>query len=90
MPANNPFETYNFLDKQIRNNETVCIAPLSTKPVALGVCLYALHHESVRIVYPMAESYMSHRANSVHKTYIYTVMLEDYNLNDDKSVYLNS
>ena len=79
VPANNPFETYNFLSKQISENETVCIAPLSTKPVALGVCLYALHHESVRVVYPMAERYMSHRANSVHKTYIYTIGLDRMN-----------
>ena len=77
VPANNPFETYNFLSKQISDNETVCIAPLSTKPVALGVCLYALYHESVRVVYPLAERYMLHRANSVHKTYLYTIKLDN-------------
>lgn len=73
VPANNPFETYNFLSEQIEQNETACIAPLSTKPVALGVCLYALTHESVRVVYPMAETYISHNANSVHNTYVYSL-----------------
>lgn len=73
VPANNPFETYNYLSEQLFDNEPACVAPLSTKPVALGVCLYALTHESLRVVYPMAEKYNFHRSNSVHNTYLYTV-----------------
>ena len=73
VPANNPFEVYNFLEENLSENELACAAPLSTKPVALGVCLYALNHESLRVVYPTADRYVPHRANSVHKTYIYSV-----------------
>lgn len=76
VPANNPFETYNFLDEQLHENEPACIAPLSTKPVALGACLYALSHDSLRVVYPMADEYNHHRANSIHNTYLYSVPLK--------------
>ena len=76
VPANNPFETYNYLTEQLLDNEPACVAPLSTKPVALGVCLYALTHDSLRVVYPMAEEYNIHRAYSVHNTYIYTIQLD--------------
>ena len=77
VPANNPFETYNFLNEKLDEAELACIAPLSTKPVALGVCLYALTHESLRVVYPTADEYNFHRANSVHKTYLYTIPLNN-------------
>lgn len=73
VPANNPFETYNYLSEQLEENEIACVAPLSTKPVALGVCLYALNHDALRVVYPMAEKYIHHRANSIHNTYIYSI-----------------
>lgn len=73
VPADNPFETYNYLSELLADAEAACIAPLSSKPVALGVCMYALDHESVRVVYPVAESYPHHRANSTHSTYLYGV-----------------
>lgn len=73
VPANNPFEVFNFLTDNLSENEPACAAPLSTKPVALGVCLYALSHDNLRVVYPTAKSYIPHRANSVHKTYLYLV-----------------
>lgn len=73
VPANNPFETYNFLSEQLGDGETACIAPLSAKPVALGVCMYALDHESVRVVYPVADAYTPHRANSTHSIYVYNL-----------------
>lgn len=77
VPANNPFETYNFLAEQLADDEPACVAPLSTKPVALGVCLYALAHDSLRVVYPTADEYKHHRANSVHNTYLYGVKLDN-------------
>lgn len=73
VPANNPFETYNFLSEQLSDGETACIAPLSAKPVALGVCMYALDHESVRVVYPIADAYTPHRANKTHSIYVYSL-----------------
>ena len=77
VPANNPFETFNFLADQLKDEEPACVAPLSTKPVALGVCLYALAHDSLRVVYPTADEYKHHRANSVHNTYLYGIKLNE-------------
>lgn len=75
VPANNPFETYNLLDEILENDENACIAPLSTKPVALGVCLYAMKHPNIRVVYPVSSEYNHHNANSVLQTYIYQIPL---------------
>lgn len=75
VPASNPFETYNFLDEVLQRNEHACVAPLSTKPVALGVCLYALGHESLRVVYPMSEKYNHHSTNRVLRTSLYSIPL---------------
>lgn len=77
VPANNPFEVYNYLTENLIDDEPACAAPLSTKPVALGVCLYALNHENLRVVYPVAEKYVPHRANSVHETYLYSIVLKE-------------
>lgn len=77
VPANNPFETFNFLTSQLEDEEPACVAPLSTKPVALGVCLYALAHDNLRVVYPTADEYKHHRANSVHNTYLYSIKLSE-------------
>lgn len=76
VPANNPFEAYNFLDAVIDETEQVCTAPLSTKPVALGVCLYALNHPNLRVVYPVSEQYRHHNTNRVHKSYLYEIPLK--------------
>jgi hypothetical protein len=58
--ANNPFDVYNLL-KIIRGDSYegafMNIAPLGTKPMALGACLFALHYPDVRIIYPLPEKY---------------------------------
>lgn len=72
--ADNPFEVYNMLDSILGdNNIPVCIAPLSTKLVALGICLYALDHECVRIVYPISNRYKQYTTLNTYKTNIYSV-----------------
>ena len=75
VPANNPFAVYNFLSENLSEDESACVAPLSTKPVAFGVCIYALTHDNLRVVYPISDKYVPHRANSVHKTYLYSFEL---------------
>lgn len=57
--SNNPFEVYNLLDKikQENSKSFLNIAPLGTKPMALGACLFAIHNPNVRIVYPTPEAY---------------------------------
>lgn len=63
--ANHPFEVYNLLEKLKREGTAdggsadvfLNIAPVGTKPMALGACLFALHNPEVRVVYPMPEEY---------------------------------
>lgn len=57
--SNNPFEVYNLLDKVKNENlkSFINVAPLGTKPMALGACLFAIHNPHVRIVYPIPEAY---------------------------------
>lgn len=76
VPAHNPFETYNFLDNILQEDEHACVAPLSTKPVALGVCLYAMKHTNVRVVYPVSEEYNPHSTNNVLRTFFYNISLQ--------------
>ena len=74
VPANNPFETYNYLNRLLVQDERACIAPLSTKPVSLGVCLFALKHPNIRIVYPLSEQYIARNTSAVLQTYMYRIM----------------
>ena len=66
----------NFLDSVFDGKSSLCVAPLSTKPVALGVCLYAMSHKTLRIVYPTSEHYNDHRTNKVLNTNIYSIPLQ--------------
>lgn len=75
VPADNPFEVYNFLEQKCSSEFSVCISPLATKPVALGTCLFALDHEKVRIVYPISDIYSPHTSNQVAKTLVYEICL---------------
>lgn len=75
VPADNPFEVYNFLEQKYSEGSSVCISPLGTKPIALGVCLFALNHEKVRIVYPISDVYSTHITNQVTKTLVYELSL---------------
>ena len=74
-PADNPFEVYNLLDRSIADRN-VCIAPLSTKPISLGICLYALNHDNVRIVYPTSNIYRNQTSFNVHKSYLYKICFQ--------------
>lgn len=73
VPAINPFEVYNILDNSIVGEKSVSIAPLCTKPISLGICLYALKHCNVRIVYPFSDKYELSRSHGVHKSYYYKI-----------------
>lgn len=76
--ANNPFDVYNVLDsiKKESNGETFMnIAPLGTKPMALGACLFALHHPDVRIVYPLPEQYEDKYSDNCWNSWIYKLPL---------------
>lgn len=73
VPADNPFEVFNFLDEVNECSIGMCVAPLSTKPIALGVCLYALSHPDVRVIYPMSGDIMNEKTLDVHETIAYEI-----------------
>lgn len=76
--ANNPFEVYNLLEsiKDGAEGETfINVAPLGTKPMALGACLFALHHPDVRIVYPLPEKYEDKYSENCWNSWIYNLPL---------------
>lgn len=77
--ANNPFEVYNVLEgiKRSDENENVFlnVAPLGTKPMALGACLFALHNPDVRVVYPLPEQYDEKYSDKSWRTWLYSLPL---------------
>ena len=75
--ANNPFETFNLLER-LYNQETAAffnIAPIGTKPMALGACLFALTHPAVRIVYPLPEKYTNETTKECWNSWSYEIPL---------------
>lgn len=76
--ANNPFETYNLLEslKKDNDNTFMNIAPLGTKPMALGACLFAIHNPDVRIIYPMPQSYENITTDNCWNSWQYHIPLE--------------
>ncbi len=75
--ANNPFETFNLLElvKKERPDAFLNIAPLGTKPMALGACLFAILYPSVRIVYPLPEKYANKTTRECSCSWSYTIPL---------------
>lgn len=76
--ANNPFETYNVLDKLVTESENekyLNIAPIGSKPMALGACLYAIHNPSVRVIYPIPDKYENITTDECWDSWIYEIPL---------------
>jgi len=75
--ADNPFETFNVLGKIRRSYENTFmnIAPLGTKPMALGACMYAICDPSVRVVYPLPERYANVTTEQCWHSWVYMVPL---------------
>jgi hypothetical protein len=75
--ANHPFEVYNLLES-IKNadvNAFMNIAPLGTKPMALGACLFALHNPDVRVVYPFPNKYKDSYSDKCWNSWMYKLPL---------------
>ena len=71
--ASNPFLCYNtLLSISKKNNDFMTICPLGTKPMTLGVILFALSHDTCRVVYPSDKSIMS-KSVGVGKSYVYSI-----------------
>lgn len=77
VSANNPFETFNLLENLKKNYPKAFfnIAPLGTKPMALGACLFAILYPSVRIVYPLPEKYANKTTSECCCSWSYTIPL---------------
>jgi hypothetical protein len=77
--ANNPFEVYNLLESvkaQDGEGAFINVAPLGTKPMALGACLFALHNPDVRVVYPLPEMYEDKYSDDCWNSWMYDLPLK--------------
>ena len=79
--ANNPFDVFNLLEsiKNKKHNDRpfINIAPLGTKPMALGVCLFALYYPEVRVVYPLPETYEKITTDNCWNSWRYLIPLNE-------------
>ena len=76
-PADNPFETYNLLER-VRSEAAgapMTLAPLGTKPMALGGCLFAIDNDDVRVVYARPQEYVSRTSWASWRSWRYDVRL---------------
>lgn len=73
--ANNPFETFDLLQEIGRQNGSafISVAPLGTKPMALGACLYAMLNKRVRVVYPLPDEYTNVTTYECWRSWQYTI-----------------
>lgn len=77
--ANNPFDVYNLLDsikkESLGEGMFLNVAPLGTKPMALGACLFALHNPDVRVVYPLPDKYEDKYSDECWASWMYELPL---------------
>lgn len=85
-PANDPFVTAeaikNFIDKEQRHQQftNIYLAPISTKPHALGMALYCLWEYSegnkpLSIIYPVCDKYYGNTCIGISKIWKYHIEL---------------
>ena len=75
VEASNPFDVINTLEQIKSSNVSSCIdiVPLSSKPMALGVCLFALSNEDIRVIYPFPEKYVRNTTTRSNNCWEYKV-----------------
>jgi hypothetical protein len=77
--ASDPFEAFRAI-KRIHDDWSksynLSIAPLGTKPMALGACLFALQNESTRILYAYPQGYVQKVAEGCGKTWLYEIFFK--------------
>lgn len=73
VEADNPFDAYNALQelKNQYNKNCIDIVPLGTKPMALGVCLFAIENKDIRVIFPFPEEYAEATGEKSKKTLEY-------------------
>jgi hypothetical protein len=75
-PSNNPFETKNelvLINQERKRRYNISIAPLGSKPMALGCCLFVLENPECRVVYPYPMEYNSKSSTGYEKTWLYII-----------------
>ena len=77
--ANNPFETFAALEEIAYNfpDSFINIAPLGTKPMALGACIFGLFHPDSRIIYPLPFEYKEKTTSDCWSSWYYKIPLRD-------------
>ncbi len=76
--ANNPFELYNILKEELKEygeDTLISIAPIGSKPMALGACIYAIKHRNIRVIYPMPDKYGVGNNLDTGKSWVYEIPL---------------
>ncbi|MFP4642120.1 MAG: hypothetical protein ACLFPU_08095 [Dehalococcoidia bacterium] len=78
--ANNPFEAYSTLEEilgnqmQIGIDSEMMIAPVGTKPHAVGAAMFVLHHwETTRLIYDFPVKARQYRSEGYGRTLIYNL-----------------
>ncbi len=76
--ANNPFEVFNLLEKIKKNynNAFLNVAPLGTKPMALGACMFAIHYPEVKVVFPFSLKYERITTEQCWYSWVYRIPLK--------------
>lgn len=71
--ANDPFKMYNKLSliKSKNKSKTIVVAPLGTKPMALGACFFALNNPDVRVIYPYPENFNNSSNGNCSNCWLY-------------------
>ena len=79
--SSNPFEVYNLLKALYGegDNTAINIAPLGNKPMALGACLFAIHHPRVRVVYPFPQDYENVTTDNCSLSWLYEIPFSLWN-----------
>ena len=81
VEACNPFDVINTLEilKQKHENRCIDIVPIGTKPMALGVCLFSIYNDDIRVIYPFPEEYNTTTTKESKKSWEYVVCLKEVN-----------
>lgn len=79
VEANNPFDVINALEglKQKHRDRCIDIVPIGTKPMALGVCLFSIYNDDIRVIYPFPEEYITTTTKECKKSWEYVVRLKE-------------
>lgn len=79
-PANDPFETKDVLNElydALKADYNLTIAPLGSKPMALGSCFFALEHPECRVVYPYPQEYLPKASLGWNNSWLYITEIKD-------------